>query len=129
MTHNALVITRSLQRSPFLMEVTTTPHIPPGITERLPVNVTFVVNIKRRDPNHLMFSGHQYQEIVTHLQTRTRLSSPVQHGVLPLFLTLPWSVSDLQDYMNITQLRDEPETTPFILTLLRRARRPHLLRN
>ena len=34
----------------------TAPHVPHGITKRLPVDVTLTVNIERSDPMHLLVS-------------------------------------------------------------------------
>jgi hypothetical protein len=41
---------RGLERSPFLLEVMATPHVPRGIAERLPVDVTFVVGVEGSNP-------------------------------------------------------------------------------
>ena len=57
MTHNAIgVVERGLQISPFLLQGMTAPHVPHGITKRLPVDVSLTVNIERSDPIHLLVS-------------------------------------------------------------------------
>jgi hypothetical protein len=58
MMHNVIGIGSALQKYPFMLEVMTTPHIPSphGITQQLPVDVNFIVNLKRRDPIHLVVS-------------------------------------------------------------------------
>jgi hypothetical protein len=57
MSHNAIgIVERGLQESPFLLQGMTAPHVPHGITKRLPVDVSLTVNIERSDPMHLLVS-------------------------------------------------------------------------
>jgi hypothetical protein len=49
---HAVGITGRLKPSPFLLENMATPHVPRGVVKRLPINASFLVNIKRSDPIH-----------------------------------------------------------------------------
>jgi hypothetical protein len=53
MAHNTS-IAGGLDPSPFLLQKMATPHIPRRVDESIPVNVTFVVDIERSDPIHLV---------------------------------------------------------------------------
>jgi len=68
MVQNTTSSARGPQRPPFLLEIMSTPHLPRGIAERLPFNVTFVVNVERGDPLHSVVS--QQSKNNTH-RTRT----------------------------------------------------------
>ena len=56
MTHTVIELASELQRSPFLLQAMTAPHVPRGITETFPVNVTLVDKVKRIDPGHSVVS-------------------------------------------------------------------------
>ena len=65
MRHSAIIGVAGhlqLQRSPFLPEATTTPHVPRRIVERPPVNVTLVIKIERSNPVHLVGNQKESRE-------------------------------------------------------------------
>lgn len=53
----------------------TAPHVPHGITQRLPVDVTLTVNIERSDPMHLL----------SHTKTTNRGHALVNQDVTVVF--------------------------------------------
>ena len=61
MTHTVIEVASDLQRSPFLLEAMTAPHVPRGVAEGLPVNVTFIDNVKRIDPKYPVVSRTENQ--------------------------------------------------------------------
>lgn len=61
MAHNTIGIAGGLELSPFLLKKMATPHIPCRVAEILPVNVTFVVNVKRSNSIHLVVSRNHNQ--------------------------------------------------------------------
>jgi hypothetical protein len=46
-------------------EETGTPHVPCGVTERLPINVCFLINIERSNPIHLLSTSRNANQVHT----------------------------------------------------------------
>jgi hypothetical protein len=67
------------------------------------MNISFLVNIERSDPIHLVSSrdANQKHGRDTYLQIRIRLSALLQRA-LSSFPILTWSVSDLGSCVDIT---------------------------
>lgn len=103
---HAVGINAGLKPPPSLLERVTTPR-PRGVIKRLPMNITFLVNIERSDPMHLVSSRDVNQKHArdTYLQIRTRLSALLQRA-LPSFPILTWSVSDLESCVDITLCKE-----------------------
>ena len=96
MTHNTIdIVERGLQISPFLLQAMTAPHVPHGITKRLPVDVTLTVNIERSDPMHLL---------VSHTKIKNRGHTLVDQDVTIIF----FPASDLTIVFNLALERLRP---------------------